>query len=267
MKLSSALNGLDRPIHVRPLALEGVARKGGESKLAVAVETPRSLSKDVAPSGPYTSDDDEFGFPIAKRILPAHATLKTFRNSPSGTALPPPLHLSSRFTRTLRFVNVSASAATFTAQSIACAFGCIGTSVVTVQPWLSSLRILRLTIWPAAGGFAEIYWNEESSGLVPDDVVDRTLPLGVTVTGAVSSAPPPMSLAKFWRNASSSGNLLTITSSVGSVLDFKIEATQPGVDAFAVQTVTTAVVNSIYYLALDGPSGNNYRPVVLSTTS
>jgi len=183
--------------------------------------------------------------------------------------LPPPLQLAKKRSRTLRYTNSSSSLTAVTAANVACAFGTICTVVnSTVKSWVSSFRIDTIRVWPSSGGSAYLLWGQETSGLVPDDLINRSIPTGITVTGSVTFTPTGKSLASMWRNATdASDTLFYISSSVGSVCDVQITETEAsGLGGFT-GSVVAGVVGNYYYLALDGPSSNNYKPVDLPTTA
>jgi urea transporter len=53
----------------------------------------------------------------------------------------------------------------------------------------------------------------------------------------------------------------------GAVIDLAVDFTLSGQFEAFTQVVATAVVGTVYYLALDGPSSNTLVPVGVPTTS
>jgi hypothetical protein len=108
-----------------------------------------------------------------------------------------------------------------------------------------------------------VRWITTASIAAPDEVSDKSVPTGITVTGSVVFVPDPKSVASFWSNA---GQLMVIQTTIGSIVDLSVDWT---LDAFIspdTLSIATGVLGSAYFLALDGPSGNTYTPIGLPTT-
>jgi hypothetical protein len=95
----------------------------------------------------------------------------------------------------------------------------------------------------------------------------RTLPEGVTVTGALVFKPPAKSLAVDWiTSAAASSSVFFVQSPIGSVIDVQIVARLSNVISPISVVVVAASPGAAYYLALDGAPGN-YIPVGPLTVS
>jgi len=230
--------------------------------LSAPVPRPSSLASSAMLLAPEESKEE------AKWLVVAPSrVLVTQRGSPGRFALPPARDLAKHLTRVERFISTGTSASTVSASSLAMAFGGICTVAnSTVTGFVTSIRVISVRVWPAAGGFANVSWLKEASGKVPDELMDSTIPQGITVTNCLTFTPPARSLAQFWNDNSSTDNLFLISATVGSVVDVAVELTLPAALTGFSSSVTTGVLGAIYYLALDGSSTNVYPPVALPTT-
>jgi len=191
------------------------------------------------------------------------------RGSAGSSSLPPRVDLCKPIRRVLRFQNTAGSAVNVTGTNLAGACGGTCTVVNSVlTPWASSLRIRQVIVWPAAAGFSALHWAAEATGLVPDTLIDRSIPTGIVSTGAVSFQPPKGSLAGMWRNSVDFANtLFVLQSTVGSIVDVHVDYTLSTSFAGPAITIASGVVPQVYYLALDGPVSNKYVPIALTTTA
>jgi hypothetical protein len=211
--------------------------------------------------------DGSVAFPSVRSLL-AVRSLGLGKRS-SAPSLPPPVDLVPKVRGVFRFINTSASTITVTSDTILGSLGNIATVAnTTVKGWASCFKLHRVTVWPAAGGTASLSWigSAQSDGRERDVIRDRSIPTGITDTGAVSFSPPSDSLAKLWFDAGLGLQVFLISCTVGSVVDVHIDYCLSGAIASGTHSVSTAVLGNIYYLALDGPSGNVYVPVGLPTT-
>jgi len=183
----------------------------------------------------------------------------------SAINLPPRLDLAPMTTYTIRCISTSTSSATITSLSLAGSLGGVASSVVSVVPWTSSLLLKRVTVWPSAGGSASLHWVAADI-FSKDELADESIPTGVTVTRALGFRPPKNSTAGFWNDCQGAISLFTIASSVGSIVDVTVSGRLSASLAPGLVTVASAVAGNVYYLALDGPSGNTYPPIALPTT-
>jgi len=58
-----------------------------------------------------------------------------------------------------------------------------------------------------------------------------------------------------------------ISCAAGSIVDFEVESRLSNQFGLTPITVSVGVLNKVYYLALDGPSSNIFRPVGLPSTA
>jgi hypothetical protein len=186
-----------------------------------------------------------------------------------GTAasdLPPQLSCVPMINHTFRFVSNSANLTTVDVGSIMGMLGVIGTTATTVTTVASSFRLKSLKVWPPAGNNAFIEWNS-AEGYVRDEIKDSSVPSGITVTKSLSFYPPKKSLLSNWVCDQIPGtHIFNIYAPSGSIIDVKVVYTLSGAIAPETIGVTSAAVNSFYYLALDGPTNHRYVPVALPTT-
>jgi hypothetical protein len=185
---------------------------------------------------------------------------------------PPKLNLTHTVSTTLRFQCSTAATKTITAADIAGACGTICTILNTsTQPWASSFRIKRVSIFPPSSAAAVetvgIFW-QNANGYVRDEIKDVTVPLGMTVPTRVSSSPPKRSLASDWISSTYTGNIMDLTVVDGAVVDLNIDYNiTAALNPYAPILINVGVLGNIYYLALDGRASNTITPVALSTTS
>jgi hypothetical protein len=176
--------------------------------------------------------------------------------SSRSTSLPPSRNMAPLVSDVLRFQSTSASVASFTTGTIAAALGGVAVTTVSFQPWASSFRVKRVTVWPSASSSSvpnvELLWAAGTSGQVRDEVRSRTLPEGVTVTEGVVFVPTHPSLAQDWILSSQSATVFECVSPVGSVLDLEVEYTLGNIFEAGAVTVSAATAGKIYYRSLDG---------------
>jgi hypothetical protein len=250
--------------------------KKSEGKIPLSNGVPAGLSISL-PEGGSSSTLPDVGLAnsylrLALKIPAPFSSLTRLGNRGTGSStsssLPKPLRTTAHTTRHLRFQNTSAALLPITSLMLANACGTMGTSAVTVRSSLSNVMLTSLTVWPPAGGFAQVYWTSDT-GQDFDDLVDVSIPTGITDTTAARYRPSPKSLASFWQGSGAAGvTLLNLSCSVGSIVDVSIASRYSNaLPNFAAQTVITAVLGNVYYLALDGPASNKYIPVGLPTTS
>jgi hypothetical protein len=230
----------------------------------------------VSPPNPYAlSSESATGTGGELKMVPVplerKSPLRILKNSVMGSgvsksSLPPAIQLTPNVNHVFRYINTGSSAALVTTGTMLSSFGGICTTVgVNITNWASSGKLHSVTVWPPAGGTAQVFWAT-SEGREKDELVDRSIPTGVTVTGCLHFLPPAKTLAGFWFNDAAATNLFSIMCSVGSVVDvhvtFRLAATMPTSSS----GVSSAVLGQIYYLPLDG-DGGVYVPVGLPTTA
>lgn len=186
--------------------------------------------------------------------------------------LPPELNATPVVGHVFRFQNTAdITTVSITVGNLIGICGTIGTVTnTTVASVASSIKLRRIDCWP---GISTGEHNPEISmatnyGTTSDRSTTKTIPLGVTVSGAFSVRPKRDSLAALWQNSSTtSSTLFTIYDlPKGSVVDvhltFCMRNSQNGVS----YTVATAVIGTMYYMYLDGPSTHLFTPVALPNT-
>jgi len=195
------------------------------------------------------------------------------RTKGQQAALPPRLMVTLGGRKTLRFS--SGGNASVTVADLLGALGVIGTVTNTTAVAIcSSVKVHAATVWNGASSSATstigLDWAAGESSQVPDEMHDESIPAGVTETSSLVFRPPKGSLASFWiTSADSAAVVFAIKApagSVGGVLDLDVsfricDTIQP----LAI-SVVTAVLGHVYYLALDGPSGNSWVPTTLPST-
>jgi len=149
--------------------------------------------------------------------------------------------------------------------------GTIGTATNSATTNIyRSVRIKSVEVWsPIAsiGSFAtcSVNWFTNSTYTNSIEVSDTSV--SVTTPAHVISRPPKNSLASFWLNLATDENVFVLTCPTGSIIDVSLQLVVSDDEAAATtNSVATAVIGTLYYLALDGPSSNLLVPVSLVTT-
>jgi len=129
----------------------------------------------------------------------------------------------------------------------------------------SSVRLRRLTIWPASQGEASVYWAAQTGGLfgAPDLVTDESIPTGITVTKPLSVTPPAGSPASMWNTPTSGATTVTcdITVTQGSIIDVDLDYTM-NVNITPLQlSIGASTLGAMYYLYLDGQTSHSLKPI------
>jgi hypothetical protein len=188
------------------------------------------------------------------------------RSAPLLMNVPPSLSLVPTLGHCFRFINTSNASVPVTVTTLLGSLGVIGTSVTSTASMASSVRISHINVWPPAGGTALAEWGY-AEGHVKDAIKDSSLPTGITISKMLKFSPPPNLLASFWSNeVFGAQNILNLICSVGSVVDVHVSYTIAASFQNVLIPVATAVLGTVYYLALDGPTSNLYVPVGLPTT-
>jgi hypothetical protein len=141
------------------------------------------------------------------------------------------------------------------------------------KPWASSFRLKAVVAFPSGSSsstdnFAQLSWN---SGLLPqqrDQLKTQDIPQGISVTKPVVFKPPKLTLAGDWVacTASVTANLFTIFADAGSIIDLHVDFTLSNTFIPGTISIGTGVLNSVYYLPLDGPGSNTIVQAHLPTT-
>jgi len=210
---------------------------------------------------------------VYRRGQPVRPTLAGARRLRRGmSSLPAEINLTPHFHHVFRFNCTTTTSATVSVIQLFGALGGICSAANSaVSTWTSSVRVKKITIWPAApsasAAGAYIDWFFSDTSLFPDESKSVTYPEGVTVTAPLVFVPPEKSLCGMWINstATSTFNLFNISVVAGSVIDVAVECTLGLVNSTSSSlyqlTVTTGTLGNVYYLALDGPSNNKIPPV------
>jgi len=144
-------------------------------------------------------------------------------------------------------------------------------SVVTCPA--SSMRVHKVTIWPAAQSAPtnppEVVWFSPITVMERDESKESVLPAGITVDRAMVSKPPRNTLCADWFATVTAANqpmfgLLNLAS--GSIVDvhlsWSLSNNLLGVD----RSVATATIKTWYYLYLDGSTTHFMQPIGKPTT-
>jgi hypothetical protein len=193
------------------------------------------------------------------------------RPTNSSAFSPPQFESNVKSHHRFRFVASAAeSSFAITDTAVLGAMGSMGTatnSAVTVL--FRSFKIKRLEMWsapPSQGSSATCSVEWFGFGNSPS-VEHSDTTLSVAKNAHISVKPPSQSLASFWQKSTST-NLFVLNFTAGTIIDIIVDLILND-DEAAAQTVavTTAVVGTIYYLALDQALGSHILvPVSLTTT-
>jgi len=202
------------------------------------------------------------------------------RRGPKSTtaSLPPVLNAVITCKHTFRFVVATGFTAlqNITGGNLA---GAIGGYVTVANSTLSrvasSIRVHRITIWPASQGVGivpltpEIVWFAPITVMEKDESKERMIPAGISVVAPLNETPPANTLCADWF-AVSSGNtqpmfgLLNLAA--GAVIDVSMSWTVTNNLTGATSAVATGILGTYYYLYLDGSSSHQIQPVGKPTT-
>jgi hypothetical protein len=194
------------------------------------------------------------------------------RSKGPGGNMPPTINNTLSVQKSvIRYTSGSSASISVSVADLIGSFGGICTATNSVfKPWTGSFRVRRITIWPApvlsTALVCSLSWNTGVSGFAKDEERSSDIPEGVTFSKSVSFVPPKKALASDWMSGALTGNVWTMFSSVGSVIDVDAEFTLSNQFTPATQTIATGVLNTVYYLPLDGVSSHTYFPMHLPTT-
>jgi len=186
---------------------------------------------------------------------------------------PPTLDISPRITRTYRYVATTAGTNLVgcTAGEIFGALGCTTTTVnSSVTCWFTSFRIHSLCIFIPGGSTASVIWVGPLIGIGPDTEADSSVLTSITTPNCIKSKPPVWSMASDWINTGTTltTNIFVLSVPAGALVDLHISATLSNSFGPTSRTVASASpLGAPFYLALDGVTSNNLRPVGLPTTA
>jgi hypothetical protein len=189
------------------------------------------------------------------------------------SSLPPTISTTIEVHKVLRFRAQSTAANSIQTTHLFGACGAMGITATTVQYIASSVRLRSIVIWNPATTTSTslVYWGySTAAGFIKDESKSRSLPDGVTVTGAQSFSPPKGSLLNGWLSSSlGATNVICVLSCpAGSIIDVHVDFTIQNLNAsYSALTVASATSGRIYYLPLDGVTQNNLRAQGVTTTS
>jgi hypothetical protein len=179
--------------------------------------------------------------------------------------------MTPTFAQTLRFMSHTSNESSITVADLANACGGIAATAVLFFPWSSSIRLTKITLWPAVENSAglvqpaEVTWaNAASGGYAPDDSKDCTPPFGMTLPHCMVFHPPKKSLSIDWLTVSLAGDVLfTIQSPAGSIVDIDVLCRPSNnLAPFASGAVTGATPGTVLWGGLDTlTTGGNYLNV------
>jgi len=183
-------------------------------------------------------------------------------------SLPPELQLSPAYHRVIRYrASTALTDVAVTYASFIVAVGAICTTTnTTLTSWASSVKVNKITIWPAASGSATIEWVVPAVPFNKDTEVISAVPTGITVERAVVSTPPSWSLAKDWFTGSTDTACI-INASLGSVIDVSFSFTLATSLGSVQRTVAAGTLASFYYSSLDSSGADLIVPIGLPTTT
>jgi len=178
--------------------------------------------------------------------------------------LPPDISTVFYCSGVFRYATASALTNT-TINSAQLVASCGGICTVTnsvLTSFASSVKLRRVTIWPAQPGSTtasvpEIVWYGPQSDIQKDESRDKAVPAGyLSAGGATSSIPPPGSLCGAWLIYDGTPfNLFGLLNvPTGSIIDVHIDFALRNNLAGAGITITTGTLGSVYYPYLDSSS-------------
>jgi len=181
----------------------------------------------------------------------------------SNLSNPPELEFTPFVKHTFRFKSSSVDSSIVTLGSLLTALGGWASSTTTFHGWASSVKIHKISIWPAlsttGNAPVELVWFTPISGVGKDDVKGLDLPSGISVSSASVYVPPPKTLCADWMSGSDN-NLLSLSSPIGSIVDVLVSFTLT--NSLNGATLTSSFVGSDFgYNPLD--SSGNYVPLHL----
>jgi len=233
---------------------------------------------ELKPQRPYTQAERK----LTQGIL-VHAGRKSVRSVRRGRGkskgqggslrLPPELDITPVIGHTFRFRNSAAvTSQNITVGNLIGICGALGTVTnATVASIASSVKLRKIDIWPSEDTSTQ--HNPEISfstnyGTTSDRSKSKSIPLGISVTGAMSARPKRDTLAALWQNSSTTSSTLGVIYDLpaGSVVDVHVSFTLRNTQAGVSYTVATAVLGTMYYLYLDGSTTHIFLPIALPST-
>jgi hypothetical protein len=192
--------------------------------------------------------------------------------STGGTTFGPPQFNSNiKHNHRFRFLGITSTfSGVISPKMMLSATGVIATVTNTTAALIHfSGRIKSIEMWcpPASQGAAATCSVEWVGGNNSPNVEVSDTSVSVSKPAHLKSKPPFNSLAAFWQINSNTSALFTLLCPVGTIIDLVLDLVFNDQDATTVTTVTTGVLSTIYYLALDHGTSDKLVPVSLQTTT
>lgn len=190
------------------------------------------------------------------------------RGPPRGrtpTEMPPQINVVPRSRHTFRFVATSTFTGNINSNDLLAVPG--GVTIITnntIRGIASSMRIHRISIFPASGSYANIAWFD---GVHAQDIeLNQDQPLGTTLPTVVSSSPPSGTLTADWFNSGLNAIIVGLLVPIGSVVDVDLEWTTTNSYVGVNVNIVTGPQGTFYYGYLDGTTSHKLQPVGLPNT-
>jgi hypothetical protein len=163
------------------------------------------------------------------------------------------------YTHTYRFQSSATSDYDITADNLRGALGLLETSATVAYAITRAFRVKRVTVWspPAAIGgvsHASITWTAEHGSGAIAQVSDVTM--SVNHPAYVTASPPVGSQAFQWFSNPSTLILFGLHVHTGAIVDVVVESTLLDGTPLDTYTVTTGVIGTLSYAALNGIGGS-----------
>jgi len=210
-----------------------------------------------------------------RKVNPKARGSKTLRQKtykqPMGMN-PPMIQTNIIWSHNFRFKASTQTTADITVADLLGVAGTVGVVTnTTVVANNFSVKIARIKIWAPSGVIAgsqtcSIEWT--GLDFSPSKEVSDTT-INISQPARISTKPPNRSLASFWQNSLQTNPIFRIVVPQDAVIDVQLSfIMNDGANASGPPiAVSTAVIGTTYYLALDGPNTNNLVPVAMTTTS
>jgi len=198
------------------------------------------------------------------------------RSKNAGMSIPPRINATTIVRHTKRYAAQTSGVTVYpvSANNLAGALGstCYVANT-SARAAFATARIISITVWPsqdssAVGNVADVRWVNSVSSFVDKDVdYIVNLPLGISVTRALTFKPPKQTFAGLWTVLGSlaTTNMFTLELSEGSIVDICTEATLGNNMTGATVTLTTTQpIGAFGYTPLNG-SGGGLVPLGVAT--
>jgi hypothetical protein len=183
---------------------------------------------------------------------------------------PPQLNTNIVVSHKFRFKCSTAGSYVITSPNVLGAIGTTGLNSAQCAAIADSFRVRSIAMWappPSQGTTATVAveWVGQAYGNsleFSDTTVSTAQP------AYLRSTPPVSSLASFWQNPNggSTGNLLTVTAPVSTLIDLVVDFILIDTAAAGYYFATASASDGIIsYLALDGYASNKITPVGLNS--